>query len=271
MRPTVLVLFLSMALLVPKLGNAQAYMLPTPPPQVTAANALWQINGEPVFFQGDFYFPTGPTVYFDGNVMVRSGMYRRVPLYVDATLSAGTLVYLPIGGNVMRPYERRRYGDLAGTTGSRMPSFPIQRDVELSASSGAVGLITPALGPLEEPVAPEAIEAQAPAQPMVGTFNASGTFTTGTGGQPGAAASIAAPPQRLHVESIPAPRSNAGIWIEFNGSRWYSAGPAVPYFEDRFVQVGDYRGFAVYRQRNGPSNVIWVPAVVDGPLAPYRR
>src|SRR5205807_585862 len=137
MRPMVLALFLSIPLLLPKLGNAQAYNLPTPSPQVTAANSLWQINGEPVFFEGDVYYPAGPTVFFDGNVMYRSGVYRGVPLYVDATLTPGSYVYVPIGGNVMRPYERKRYGALAGTTGSRTPSFPIQRDVELSASSGA--------------------------------------------------------------------------------------------------------------------------------------
>ena len=54
-------------------------------------------------------------------------------------------------------------------------------------------------------------------------------------------------------------------------SRWFSAGSALPYAEDRFVRVGEYHGFPVYRQRNGPSNEIWVPAVEDGPLAPYRR
>ena len=270
MRPPVLAVFLSLAVLVPKLGNAQAYNLPTPSPQVTAANALWQINGEPVFFEGDFYYPAGPTVFFDGNVMYRSGVYRGVPLYVDATLTPGTIVYVPIGGNVMRPYERKRYGDLAGTTGSVTPSFPIQRDVELSLSGGAVGVYPPAIEPAEPQVAPESIQARAPA-PMVGTFSASGTFTTGAGGGVPSAPSSVARIQRSHIESIPAPRSNAGIWVEFNGGRWHSAGAAVPYFEDRFVQIGDYRGFPVYRLRNGPSNAIWIPAVVDGPLAPYRR
>ena len=35
----------------------------------------------------------------------------------------------------MRPYERRREGELAGTVGSRPPSFPIQRDGDLSVRS----------------------------------------------------------------------------------------------------------------------------------------
>src|SRR5436853_2777834 len=137
MRPLVLSLFLFMMVLFPKLGNAQAYFLPTPPPQVTAANASWQINGEPVFYQGDFYFAAAPTVYFDGNVMKRTGVYRGIPLYEDSSLVPYSIVYVPVGGNVMRPYERKRYGELAGTVGSRAPWYPIQRDVEVSASSGA--------------------------------------------------------------------------------------------------------------------------------------
>src|SRR5713226_6058661 len=89
----------SVAVLVPKLGNAQAFHLPTPPPQVTAASSSWQINGEPLFYAGSFYYPAGPTVFFDGSVMVRTGVYNGVPLYADATLEPYSIVYVPIGGN----------------------------------------------------------------------------------------------------------------------------------------------------------------------------
>ena len=112
MRPVLAGVALSVAVLVPNLGNAQVYLLPTPPPQVSAASEPWFYNGEPVFYEGDFYFPTGPTVYFDGNVMKRSGFYRGVPLYVDATLTPYSIVYVPTGGNVMRPYERKRAANL---------------------------------------------------------------------------------------------------------------------------------------------------------------
>jgi len=275
MRPLVLSVFLSVMVLFPKLGNAQAYFLPTPPPQVTAANASWQINGEPVFYQGDFYFPAAPTVYFDGNVMKRTGVYRGIPLYEDSSLVPYSIVYVPIGGNVMRPYERKRYGELAGTVGSRTPWYPIQRDVEVSAASGAIGLQTPPLGPLELPTIPEAIQVQTAASSMVGTFNATGTFSTqsGTTGQPSA---VTPPPvveaQRpAHVESVPGPRSNAGIWIEFNGARWFAGGNAQPYAGDRFVEVGEYHGFPVYRVKDGPSNEIWIPTFANGLLGLYRR
>jgi hypothetical protein len=63
-------------------------------------------------------------VYFDGKLMTPVSEYQGVP--EDSTLSAFSLIYVPIGGNLMRPYERRRSGELAGTTGSRTPSWPVQ-------------------------------------------------------------------------------------------------------------------------------------------------
>ena len=35
------------------------------------------------------------------------------------------IIYVPIGGGLMQPYERPRTGDLAGTTGNRAPSSPV--------------------------------------------------------------------------------------------------------------------------------------------------
>ena len=77
-------------------------------------------------------------------------------------------------------------------------------------------------------------------------------------------------PATPSLQSIPPPRSNAGIWIEFNGARWYSAGSAVPHVPGKFVQVGTYRGFPVYRDAR-PGGEIYIPSVDDGPLAPYSR
>jgi hypothetical protein len=258
MRQFVLSLVLSVAVLMPNMSNAQAFLLPTPPPQVTAASASWQINGEPVFFAGDFYYPAGPTIFFDGNVMVRSGVYQSVPLYSDATLEPYSVVYVPIGGKVMRPYERRRSGQLAGTVGSRAPSFPIERDVELSAAGG---IQTPPRVLSEPQVVPEA-------ERPVGTV---GTLV------PSVARSAPAPvverprARGTSIESIPAPRSNAGIWIQYDGARWRSAGAAVSYEPDRFAPIGEYRGFPVYREKNGKADEIYVAAVQDGPLVPYKR
>ena len=89
-------------------------------------------------------------------------------------------------------------------------------------------------------------------------------------------AAVAAPhavlPTRTTVESIPRPSGTNGIWLYFNGGRYYSAGAAVPFSPDRFTLVGQHEGFPVYRDKNGNANEIWV-AVINGggPVAPYLR
>jgi len=261
MRGCLVAAALTMVAMVPTNGNAQVYSLPTPAPEITAASAGWQINGEPVFYAGSFYYPTGPSVFFDGNVMVRTGVYRGVPLYVDATVDPYGIVYVPIGGNVMRPYERHRDGELTGTVGNRPPSFPIERDVEASLAA-ETSLMTPPAGVTLEPrVLPEQERA-------VGT--------RGFGARPRSEADESAATEPVEprpggIESIPPPHANDGIWIEFEGTRYYSAGPAVPYAPDRFKQIGDHRGFPVYRATDGATDVIFVASVTDGPLAPYKR
>ena len=86
MRSIVPGAFLFMALLMPNIGRAQVFSLPTPAPEVTAANADWQIRGEPIFHAGSVYYPAGPAVFFDGKVMARTGVYNGIPLYADSTL-----------------------------------------------------------------------------------------------------------------------------------------------------------------------------------------
>src|SRR5215207_4145776 len=135
MRAGVLSLFLILAIPVPKLGTAQVAYRPTPAPQVTAAHATWQINGEPIFFASSFYYPTGPSLFFDGQLMARVGEYLTVPLYADTTQEAFSRVFVPIGGAMMKPYDRRRAGALSGTVGSTTPSWPVQ----VASNTGGVG------------------------------------------------------------------------------------------------------------------------------------
>src|SRR5687768_16372479 len=75
MRGFVLSCVASCVVLIPAVGTAQVYSRPQEPPVVTAQTADWQIAGEPVFHAGYFYFPSGPSIFFNGNVMVRSGVY----------------------------------------------------------------------------------------------------------------------------------------------------------------------------------------------------
>src|SRR5471030_2508265 len=106
------------AVAVSNVGNTYAAQFPTPPPQVNAAAAEWQINGEPVVSGGDTYSATGERVFFDPKVMSQVGVYKGVPIYADVTVEPGSLVFVPVAGNMLRRYERRRVGELAGTEGS---------------------------------------------------------------------------------------------------------------------------------------------------------
>jgi len=256
MRTSTLGWVLSMALLLPNVGTAQVLLRPTPYPQVTAATALWQVRGDPVFHGGTFYYPKGPTVFFDGNVMNRTDTFEGVPVYADATQTPFSVIYIPIGRNLVRPYERVRDGELAGTVGSRTPSFPIQRDGEVSVAAtaapvavGSTGIIPPPATPLQS-VAVEAPEA-------VGT--------TGVITSPIAAAAPTRPVRRANTPSL------IQLWVPFDGARWYSAGSAVSYSAERFVQVGEYGSFPVYRDKNGSREVIYIPSVPGGAVAPYKK
>jgi len=80
-------------LLISKTGASQTPQLP---------------HGAPIVFTGSLYYASGPTVFFDGAVMVRVGTYDGVPIYVDPTRDPINVVYLPVGGKLMRPYERSR-------------------------------------------------------------------------------------------------------------------------------------------------------------------
>jgi hypothetical protein len=190
--------------------------------------------------------------------MVRTGMYNGVPLYADTTVEPYGLILVPIGGNVMRPYERRREGELAGSFGSRMPSYPIQRMGDLSIATGG---------------RPEL--ARAPVEPFVVAESAGqGRIAAGAAAAGGAAPVGTAGPEPAYtvIESIPPPTNNSGVWIDYEGARFYLAGAAATFTPERFVPVGSYRGFPVYRERGTEdAGTIYVAVMPNGPLAPYER
>jgi hypothetical protein len=268
MSRLVVSLSLSIALWLPNMGMAQVLSVPTPSPEVSATNADWYARGEPIFFAGNFYYPTGPTIFFDGRVMVRSGMYNAVPLYTDTTIEPYSMVFVPIGRNVMRPYERRREGELAGTIGSRAPSFPIERDGDISVRAQGGGIITPPVAQYEPEVIAEAAGAvgtagmvvprPAASVGVVGSSRPSNTPSNPIGRTPA--------PQYTRR-----PTGNDGVWIEYNGTRWFSAGSAVAYDADRFEPTGSYRGFVVYRDKMGSADTVFVSVTPGGPIAPYKR
>ena len=52
-------------------------------------------------------------------------MFEGVPVYADTTIEPYSELYVPLGSGRMRVYERRRDRELAGTTGSHVPTFPV--------------------------------------------------------------------------------------------------------------------------------------------------
>jgi hypothetical protein len=234
MRAAVLSLFLILASLLPGTAPAQALQFRAPAPEVTAAGAAWQTNDEPIVVSGLLYMPTREMRMFDGQVMTQIDVYQRVPIYADTTREPFTIVYVPVGRDRMRAYER-----------APVSAFPVTSG--RGATSAAPVVI---VAPAEQPRA-------------VGT---TGTIVTAP-----PRTTTAARSRRTIAESIPRARGITGIWVEWNGARWYSSGAAAPYSPDQFTKIGEYRGFSVYRDRTSNSGQVWIEVVKGGPLAPYQR
>lgn len=255
MRCLILALFVATS--VPVLAQVQSR--PTAPPVVTAENEVWFQLREPLQFAGDVYYPAGAAQFFNGNSMVRTGHYNGVPLYADTTVEPYSIVLVPMGRGLMQPYERLRQGDLAGTAGSRTPSFPV-RGVPSEAALPVTAVAPtdvpqPSIGNISA-FTPAALADVTPVAPLVAA--AAGRPLAATPPEP-------APP----VVSVRRPDSNDGVWIAFRGERWLSAGAAVAYSEPEFARAGDYAGFPVYTRHAVREDVVYLPTR-DGLVAPYR-
>ena len=259
------ILVLAMLAAVP--AAAQTSSRPTDPPLVSAVNESWYQLREPLQLAGELYYPAGAIVFFNGNSMVRTGHYNGVPLYADATVEPYSIVLVPIGRGQLRPYERRRSGDLAGTTGSRAPSFPVQvaatttsalaapvSPTGLPLPAGAVGVFTPDAVDRETAPVGAALPVTAPvARETVGT----------SGFLPPAA------PRNAPLVSLRRPDSNDGVWINYAGARYVSAGAPVAFDGTAFTHVGEHGTFPVFA-RGGRQDVIYLPTNRAGVVAPYR-
>jgi hypothetical protein len=218
-------------------AHAQATWQPTPAPAVSAENETWYQQDEPIRWSGEYYYRAGAQVFFNQYQMVSAGSFRGIPLYTDATLDPLGIVYVPIGRGLLQPYERRRNGDLAGTTGNRAPSFP--------TSIGAEGYVERTDAPVPEP-RPVAIE-----EPEVALTPRS---------------VVEAP--RPSPGTVERPKGINGVWVTYDGRRMFSAGQAVP-LDSHFRQIGTYNGFPVYR-RDDEQGTIYIPTA-DGMAAPYSE
>lgn len=231
------------AVLIPQVGSAQVSPQQNYPMITDPASASRQAAGEPIYFDGQFYYPTGPITFFDPNVMVRTGTYQGIAVFSNSIQEPWSIIYLPIGGTSLRPYERVRSGELGGTTGSRTPSFPVQPPVN-SPWMRAIG------GPIISTAGSPAYEGPAPAAP----------------------AQAPEPPRHVSITMIPAPTGDSGLWVEFGGTRWYHEGESVTLDKDKFDQIGSYKDFSVYKQKGADDRTIFVPTMRDGStLARYVK
>jgi hypothetical protein len=232
MRGCLLSLGLSVALFVPKTGSAQVYEFRSPPPAIDAAAAAWQVDSQLMLFAGLAYAPTREFRLFDAQVMTQIGVFKGVPIYADTTLEPWSVVYVPVGRARMRTYSRVR--EVA-------EDARVATDAITVAGAGAIGTASMVVPAAPRETVPDAVVDRVAPRP--------------------------APVERSRT-----PRPTDGVWLEFQGRRWYSDGEAASYSPERFIPIGDYHGFLVYRDKtNKQGNVIWVASVEDGPLAPYVK
>jgi hypothetical protein len=205
--------------------------------------------------------------------MVRSGHYNGVPLYTDTTVEPFSIVLVPISRGLMQPYERPRRGDLAGTSGSRPPAFPVHPTPEITAPPAA------AASPTAPPLTPGAISVFTPESTVPSAARASAAREATVDRQAPRRADdvvgttgIMVTPRVQDVRPVVTlrrPESNDGIWIRFGGERWVAAGVAVPLRASEFVRVGEHAGFPVFARRAFNEDVIYIPTRA-GLVAPYR-
>jgi hypothetical protein len=234
---------------------AQVQMRPTDPPLMNAAGESWFRLREPIQYAGDVYYPAGAAVFFNGNVMVRAGHYNGVPLYADTTLEPYSIVFVPEGRGLLQPYERLRQGDLAGTVGSRPPSFPVSlvpQTASLPVAATAPSTLPRSIGAMSVYTPASVVTTSAPAAlPNVPAVNPT---------------TIPAQP----VATLLRPENNDGIWVRFENQRWVNSGGAVPLETSMFVRVGEYAGFPVFRKRDSNEDVIYLPTRA-GLIVPYKK
>jgi hypothetical protein len=239
--------------------RAQVVWQPTPPPLVTAENEPWYLAAEPIVWSGTYYYPVGAQVFFNGRQMVRSGSFRGIPLYTDATRDPFSVVYVPLANGLMQPYERRRTGQFAGTTGNVAPSLPT--DIGAEGRFATEGI---AVDLAQNPGPPDVARPYDVA--ALGTEETRATKTVDADVLATAGRSITLAP-RSGVQTAARPKGLNGVWVTFDDRRWFVAGMARTFDAHEFTERGSYHGFPVYTRRGEPAT-IYIPSA-SGLVVPY--
>jgi hypothetical protein len=218
MRDRVLLFVLAMSLSVG--AQAQVILQTAPAPLVTVENATAPTRGEPIYWNGDIYYPTRPAQLFNPLQMVRTGSLNGIPLYIDPMHEPGSIVFVLLSSGLVQPY-------------------------------GPVPTPAPVYDPLPAPAPVDIASLRGMSEPMaVGTT--------------GRIAAAPLPP----LSSLNPPTGVNGIWVNYDGRRWFLAGKAIDYDAGTLAEVGVYHGWTVYT-RNGDPTTIYIPTT-PGRLAPYR-
>ena len=271
-KPTVLALAVAVSSMV-GFAEAQVLMQRTEPPAESATLAPWFLADEPLVFNGMVYRRAGSEVFFNGDAMVRVGWFQETPIYADTTVEPNSVVLVPVGGRLLQPFERVRAGDIAGTTGSRAPGFP----VALEGREWGAGQMAMAAGPPVQwetaPLAPLAGRASG-LEPVAAVERSVVSEVPRPVGTTGSVEAAPAPSLYLPggaAQSVRLATESLGVWVEYAGATWQACGPARSIAGGALEKTGTYRGFPVLAPRGaGQGDVIYLPTR-EGFAAPYRR
>jgi hypothetical protein len=245
---------------------AQVNIQPTPQPIVTAENEPWYRSGEPIMFAGNLYYPAGAAIHFLANEMVRSALHQGVPLYSRTTIEPYSVVFVPIAGGMMQPYERRRTGELAGTSGSSVAALPVDIPSPVARSAAAI------LQAAAPPIVGSPSTYEFPTPPPQTAVNGPPSAEDEARVAPSAVGTSGRVVSSQKTVSTPIRRGAAnGIFVEFDNRRWFSSGPPVSLDSRLLTRIGEFHGFPVYAARDA-GTTIYIP-VAQGmdALAPYSR
>jgi hypothetical protein len=251
---------------------AQVISQPTPPPLVTADSERWFLDGEPITYAGNLYYPAGAQVAFNPNEMIRSGSYLGVPLYARTTDEPFSIVYVPMARGFVQPYARRRTGDVVGTAGTA----PLTGVAAAYSPPGATVPIYQAAGPPTHIAGPPADAYGLPR----GVIPAVPRTQAAPSGTAGAAVSPSMPPTQPETTPAPPMRTRIGppptglnaVFVQFRDHRWIGEGRTVPLDRSSMIEVGELGGFPVFADRAAPEQRIYVAIAKEvSLLAAYRR
>ena len=267
--PGRLVIFCVIGLCAAGAAHAQPTRQPVPAPLVTAEGKYWYHTGEPLVYAGNVYYPLGTQVLFNGNEMIRNGEYDGLPLYSATATDPLGIVFVPLSGGFMHPYQRRVPEELVGTSGSSEPLFALPAEVVpgmfVLVSQAAM---TPTLG---SPIAYDrAIARPSPAMMVTAPAASPTRAPVAVSASPVGASGRVAPVTSRKVVAR-RPHAENGVFIEFDDARWFSSGPAVLFDARAFKRIGELHGLPVYTA-SGRRGTIFV-SVAEGLdlVAPYSK